>query len=50
LHYILFLSDNTAQAHEYAVELIKELGNQPARAPFSAESFVFSLLSKNIKI
>jgi hypothetical protein len=41
LHFILFLSDNTAQAHEYAAELIKELGNQPATAPFGTESFVF---------
>jgi len=49
LHFILFLSDNTAQAHEYAAELVKELGNQPAMAPFGAESFVFQFTIQKYK-
>jgi hypothetical protein len=49
LHYILFLSDNTAQAHQYATELIKELGNQPTTAPFGAESSVFQYVIQKYK-
>jgi hypothetical protein len=49
LDYIQFLSDNTAQARECATELIKELRNQPATAPFGAESFVFKCAIQKYK-
>jgi hypothetical protein len=47
--YIQFLSDNTAQALECAMELIKVLGNQPTMAPFGAEPYIFQFAIQKYK-